>query len=500
MDRGQKGKGVLMDDNGEAIVTKIWNFCNVLRDDGVSYMEYLDQISNLIFLKIDDEQNNRNNKQISDIPKRHNWHSLKQRSGEELKEHYEITLQKLGEKQGLLGLIFRDTKNKCKNPSTLTRLIQLIDNEMWSGMTVDIKGAIYEGLLEKNAQEVKSGAGQYFTPRPLIDCIVNVIQPKPGETVGEPACGTGGFILGIQKYILKNNKTMDRDQYKALSENTFYAWDIVSEVIRLCAMNMFIHGIKMDEKHLFNEDVLDKPPTKHFDIICTNPPFGKKSNNKSIIEGGKTVRQSSVYERDDFWAPTSNKQLNFLQHVRLMLKINGRCAIVLPDNVLFEANNAAKTIRRKLLQECDVHTLLRLPTGIFYAQGVKTNVLFFDKLPPVSDTPSTKKVWVYDLRTGKSFSQKENSMKYSDLEDFIKCYNASNKNKRVPSKRFKAYSYEEIIKDENVSLDLQWLKQTTDTENLPEPIVIARKIRKSLDESCAAIDRVISILKESKKP
>jgi len=262
---------------------------------------------------------------------------------------------------------------------------------------------------------------------------------------------------------------------------------------------MFIHGIKMDEEHLVNEDVLDKRPTKHFDIVCTNPPFGKKSSSKSIIEAGKTVKQSSVYERDDFWAPTSNKQLNFLQHVRLMLKINGRCAIVLPDNVLFEANNAAKTIRRKLLQECNVHTLLRLPTGIFYAQGVKTNVLFFDKLPPIPDMPSTKKVWVYDLRTGKSFSQKENPMKYSDLADFIKCYSASNKNKRIPSKRFKAYSYDEIMKDENVSLDLQWLKQNTDTENLPEPIVIARSIRKNLEESCISIDKVISMLKEPKK-
>ena len=407
--------------DGEAIVAKVWNFCNVLRDDGVQYTQYLEQISNLIFLKIDDEQNKRRNKRSAHIPKEYNWDSLKQRSGNELKDHYEVTLEQLGKKPGLLGLIFKDTKNRCKFPATLTRLIQLIDSETWSGMSVDVKGEIYEGLLEKNAQEAKSGAGQYFTPRALIDCIVEVIQPKPGETVGEPACGTGGFILGIQKHILKNNKTMNRDQHKALSENTFYAWDIVSEVIRLCAMNMFIHGIKMDEKHLINEDVLDKRPTKHFDIVCTNPPFGKKSSNKSIIESGKTVKQSSVYERDDFWAPTSNKQLNFLQHVRLMLKINGRCAIVLPDNVLFEANNAAKTVRRKLLQECNVHTLLRLPTGIFYAQGVKTNVLFFDKLPPVPGTPSTKKVWVYDLRTGKSFSQKENPMKYSDLTDFIKC-------------------------------------------------------------------------------
>ena len=493
----QAGKKTPVDDNGKTIVAKVWNFCNVLRDDGVQYTQYLEQISNLIFLKMDDERCKRG-RQASDIPKEYNWDSLKQRSGNELKDHYDVTLQKLGEKQGLLGLIFKDTKNRCRFPSTLTRLIQLIDSETWSGMTVDVKGEIYEGLLEKNAQESKSGAGQYFTPRPLIDCIVKVIQPKPGETVGEPACGTGGFILGIQKYILKNNKTMNRRQLKMLSENTFYAWDIVSEVIRMCAMNMFIHGIKMDQKHLINTDVLANRPTKYFDIVCTNPPFGKKSTNKSITESGKIIRQSRVYERDDFWVSTSDKQLNFLQHVRLMLKINGRCAIVLPDSVLSDINNAAKTIRRKLLQECDVHTLLRLPTGIFYAPGVKTNVLFFDKLPVSPGVPSTKKIWVYDLRTGKSFSQKENPMTSNELEDFIKCYNAPNKNKRVSSKRFKAYSYEEIMKDDDMSLNLQWLDQTTDAENLPEPLEIAESIRKNLEESCISMDKVISMLKEPK--
>lgn len=489
----------LADDHGKNIVAKVWNFCNVLRDDGVQYMQYLEQISNLIFLKIDDEQSKRS-QHISDIPKKYNWCSLKQRSGNELKEHYDATLLKLGEKPGLLGLIFKETKNRCKFPATLSRLIELIDSETWSGMDVDIKGEIYEGLLEKNAQETKSGAGQYFTPRPLIDCVVKVIQPKPGETVGEPACGTGGFILGIQKYILKNNRTMNRHQNKILSEDTFYAWDIVSEVIRLCAMNMFIHGIRMDQEHLINADVLANRPTKHFDIVCTNPPFGKKSSNKSITESGKIIRRARVYERDDFWASTSDKQLNFLQHVYLMLKVNGRCAIVLPDSVLSDVNKAAKTIRRKLLQECDVHTLLRLPTGIFYAQQIKTNVLFFDKLPVNPGVPSTKKVWVYDLRTGKTFSQKENPMTSSDLEDFIKCYNVSNRNKRVSSKRFKAYSYNEIMKNEHVKLNLQWLDQTNNSGNLPEPLEIAISIRKNLEESCASIDKVISTLKEPKTP
>lgn len=488
-----------MENRGKNIVAKVWNFCNVLRDDGVQYTQYLEQISNLIFLKIDDEQNRRK-QYVSAIPKKYNWHSLKQKSGKELKEHYEDTLQKLGEKSGLLGLIFKDTKNRCKFPATLSRLIQLIDSETWSGMNVDVKGEIYEGLLEKNAQETKSGAGQYFTPRPLIDCVVKVIQPKPGETVGEPACGTGGFILGIQKYILKNNKTMNRHQNKILKEDTFYAWDIVSEVIRLCAMNMFIHGIRMDQEHLINADVLANRPTKHFDIVCTNPPFGKKSSNKSITESGKIIRRTRVYERDDFWVSTSDKQLNFLQHVRLMLNVNGRCAIVLPDSVLSDVNNAARTIRRKLLQECDVHTLLRLPTGIFYAQGVKTNVLFFDKLPVNPGVPLTKKVWVYDLRTGKSFSQKENPMTSDELEDFIKCYNTSNRHKRTPSKRFKAYSYNEIMKDEHVSLNLQWLDQTSGSENLPTPLEIARTIRKNLDESCVSMDKVIFMLKESKTP
>jgi type I restriction enzyme M protein len=349
-------------------------------------------------------------------------------------------------------------------------------------MNIDVKGNIYEGLLEKNAQDIKSGAGQYFTPRPLIRSMVEVMQPEPMMVICDPACGTGGFLLSAHDYISHNYK-LDRDQQRFLKFNTFKGTDIVDSVVRLCAMNLYLHGIGGDESPIDSTDSLAELPSDRYDMVLTNPPFGKKSSITIINSDGKADKDSLVYEREDFWATTSNKQLNFLQHVKSILKINGKAAIVVPDNVLFEGG-AGETVRRKLLHGCDVHTLLRLPTGIFYAQGVKANVLFFDRKPE-GEKPWTQKLWIYDLRTNKHFTLKTNTLKEDDLKDFVKCYNTENRFDRKETERFKLFTYDEIIQRDKVSLDIFWLKDESleDTDNLPEPDILALEITENLESA-----------------
>jgi type I restriction enzyme M protein len=481
-----------------AIVAKLWNYCNVLRDDGVSYGDYVQQLTNLLFLKMADEQTKPPFNKESIIPKGYDWSSLLEKSGDALETHYRHILETLGKESGLLGVIYRKSQNKIQDPAKLERLIKLINEETWVGLDIDVKGEIYEGLLEKNAEDVKGGAGQYFTPRALISAIVDVIQPKPGETIGDPACGTGGFFLMAHDYINQNH-TLDREQKKFLRDKTFKGWDIVPEVIRLCAMNMYLHGIGSNESQVINSDALISDPGDRFDIIMTNPPFGKKSSITVFNGEGRAERESITYERDDFWTTTSNKQLNFLQHVKTLLKVNGRCAIVVPDNVLFEGG-AGETVRKKLLEQFDVHTLLRLPTGIFYAGGVKANVLFFDKKPGRTDgKPWTQTLWIYDFRTNQHFTQKERPMTRADLDDFVRCYNPKNRLDRKETERFKPYSYDELIKRDKVSLDIFWLKDDSleDTENLPPPEQIAGEIKDNLESALDSINELIAGLEKN---
>jgi len=479
-----------MSSEAAPIVAKLWNYCNVLRDDGVSYGDYVQQLTNLLFIKMADEQTKPPFNKPSVIPKDYDWESLLSKSGDDLETHFRHLLEKLGKESGLLGLIFRKSQNKIQDPAKLERLIKLINEETWVGLDIDVKGEIYEGLLQKNAEDVKGGAGQYFTPRALIKAIVQVMKPEPGQTIGDPGCGTGGFFLGAHDYIDKNFN-LDRDQKKFLKEEAFKGWDIVPEVVRLCAMNLYLHGIGSDESHIINSDALAMDPGDRFDIIMTNPPFGKKSSITIFNGEGKAERESISYERDDFWTTTSNKQLNFLQHVKTIMKINGKCAIVVPDNVLFEGG-AGETVRKKLLEQFDVHTLLRLPTGIFYAPGVKANLLFFDK-KPASETPWTEKLWIYDFRTNKHFTPKENQLKFEHLEDFIKCFNPENRQERKESERFKAYSYDELIKRDKVSLDIFWLKDESleDIENLPPPDIIAQEIADNLESALDSVNELI---------
>ena len=465
-----------MPNDSSAIVQKLWNYCNVLRDDGISYGDYVEQLTYLLFLKMADEQTKPPFSKESVVPAGLDWESLVDKDGDPLETHYRHILDELGRRSGTLGVIFRKAQNKIQDPAKLKRIIQLINDETWSGLDADVKGDIYEGLLQKNAEDTKSGAGQYFTPRPLIQAIVEVMRPASMQTICDPACGTGGFFLAAHDYLSARSDQLDREQKQFLRYETFHGTDIVDSVVRLCVMNLHLHGVGGDESPVKTGDSLISDTGERFDMVLTNPPFGKKSSITIVDEKGAAGKNSLTYEREDFWATTSNKQLNFLQHVKTILEINGKAAIVVPDNVLFEGG-AGETVRKKLMHECDLHTLLRLPTGIFYAQGVKANVLFFDR-KPASENPWTEKLWIYDLRTNKRFTLKTKQMRYDALRDFVACYNPDNRHDRQETERFKSFSYDGLMQRDKVSLDIFWLRDESleDTENLPEPDELAGEI------------------------
>ena len=478
--------------HSQQIVQKLWNYCNVLRDDGLSYGDYLEQLTFLLFLKMAHERTQPPWDQESAIPTDLDWPSLLARDGDELETHYRHVLESLGREPGMLGIIFRKAQNKIQDPAKLRRLIvDLIDREQWTALDVDVKGDAYEGLLEKNAQDTKGGAGQYFTPRPLIRAIVDVMRPQPGEQICDPACGTGGFLLAAYDYVANSNPYLDGDQKRHLRLEALHGVEIVDGVTRLCAMNLFLHGVgptdAIGAPPILTDDSLRSDRGDRYELVLTNPPFGRKSSVMVLNEEGDQERQALTVVRDDFWASTSNKQLNFVQHVKTLLKINGRAAVVVPDNVLFEGG-AGETIRRKLLQECDVHTLLRLPTGIFYAQGVKANVLFFDR-KPANPEPWTQQLWIFDLRTNVHITLKNNPLTRSDLDDFVACFNPRNRRERTPTwsetdpnGRWRAFDYDELLRRDKVSLDIFWLRDDSleDAAGLADPDIIATEIVEDL--------------------
>ena len=475
-----------------AIVQKLWSYCNVLLDAGLTYLDYTEQLTYLLFLKMAHERTQEPWNQASPVPAEFSWPTLVAKDGDALEAHYRHTLEALGKRPGMLGVIFRKAQNKVQDPAILRRLVEdLIGKETWSAVDADVKGDAYEGLLERTAQEGARGAGQYFTPRPLIRAIVDVMRPGPRQVIGDPACGTGGFLLAAHDFIVRNHPNLSRDEKRLLRLETLRGVEITESVARLCAMNLMLHGIGPAngdaEPPVKIDDSLRADPGTRFDLVLTNPPFGKKSSIRVINEEGVEEREALTVVRDDFWASTSNKQLNFVQHVRTLLKINGRAAVVVPDNVLFEGG-AGETVRRKLLAECDVHTLLRLPTGVFYAQGVKANVLFFDKKPG-AETPWTKQLWIYDLRTNKHFTLKTNPLARADLDEFVACFKPENQAQRVPTwteanseGRWRAFSYEEVVARDKASLDIFWLKDKDleDLDSLPEPDVLAEEIAEDL--------------------
>ena len=483
------------------LVAKLWNYCNLLRDDGLSYGDYVEQLTYLLFLKMAHERTQAPWNGESRIPAGYDWPSLLEKDGPELEAHYTVLLNELGKQPGLLGLIFRKSQNRIQNPANLKRLIvDLIDGETWLGVDADVKGDAYEGLLEKNAADVKTGAGQYFTPRALIRAMVDCAQPKPGERIADPACGTGGFLLIAHEYI-SVNYDLDRAEKRALREETFAGVEIVDNTARLCAMNLFLHGIGGTTPDAMPpievRDALLAEPSDKVDLVLANPPFGRKSSVTIAGDDGRESREAQTIARQDFWATTANKQLNFVQHIRSMQKIGGRAAMVVPDNVLFEGG-AGETIRRRLVEDCNVHTLLRLPTGIFYAQGVKANVIFFERTA-ASSAPATKEVWVFDFRTNQHFTLKTKQMTRADLQPFVQAYKPGEPlDAREESEQFKRWSYEELAERDGFNLDV-WAdvkdESLSDAESLPSPEVIAEEIVEHLSAALAQFEAVASELR-----
>ncbi|MDK2977407.1 MAG: type restriction enzyme protein [Bacteroidales bacterium] len=480
----------------QQIIQKVWNYCNTLRDDGVSYGDYVTQLTYLLFLKMADEYSKKPYERNIGIPEKYNWESLRTKTGAELEAHYITILNELGKQKGMLGQIFFKARNEISDPSKLHKLVQMIDQETWVMLGSDVKGDIYEGLLQKNAEDTKSGAGQYFTPRPLIRAMVECVRPQPMKTMADPACGTGGFFLAYYDFINQfYKKSLDKEQQEFLRKKTFKGWDIVPNTVRLGLMNLVLHNIgDLDDTNppIVRNDSLISDTGERFYYVLTNPPFGKKSSYTITNDDGTQSKEALTYNRQDFWATTSNKQLNFIQHIRTILKIDGKAAVVVPDNVLFEGG-AGETVRKKLLETTDLHTILRLPTGLFYAQGVKANVLFFDN-KPASKNPWTKDVWIYDLRTNKHFTLKTNQLSYEDLKDFIRCYNPDNRFERKETERFKKFTYEEIIARDKTSLDIFWLKDESlsDLENLPKPNVLAEEIIQNIEAGLNSFKEVLN--------
>lgn len=494
--------------NTASIVSKVWSFCNLLRDDGVSYGDYLEQLTYLLFLKMADEYSKPPYNRNVGIPPSFTWQTLKSKRGAELESHYIAILHGLSAQKGTLGQIFTKSQNKIQDPAKLFRLIDMINSTEWVTLGTDVKGDIYEGLLEKNAEDTKSGAGQYFTPRALIQTMVACVKPEPGKTIADPACGTGGFFLAAYDYIAnETHYQLDKKQKAFLKYETFFGNEIVANTRRLCLMNMFLHNIgEIDGNALISStDALVADNGQRFDYVLANPPFGKKSSMSFTNEEGEQEKEYLTYNRQDFWATTSNKQLNFLQHIRTMLKTTGRGAVVVPDNVLFEGG-AGETVRRELMRNTDLHTILRLPTGIFYAQGVKANVLFFDNREASPD-PWTQEVWYYDYRTNVHHTLKKQTMRAEYLKNFVTCYNSQNRYERRetwdanhnPEGRWRKYTYDELINRDKASLDIFWLKDKslTDLDNLPEPDVLAAEIIENVEAGLSSFREILSALGKS---
>ncbi|MBQ4503833.1 MAG: N-6 DNA methylase, partial [Alistipes sp.] len=395
--------------NTQSLTKKVWNLATTLAGQGIGFTDYITQLTYLLFLKMDDE-NVQTFGEDSAIPEGYRWADLIDLDGLDLVKQYEATLEELSGQDNLIGTIYTKAQNKIDKPVYLKKVITLINEESWLVMDGDVKGAIYESILEKNGQDKKSGAGQYFTPRSLIQAMVDVACPQIGETVCDPACGTGGFLLAAYDYM--KPQSSDKAKQDFLRDNAIIGYDNTALVVTLASMNLYLHGIGTNRSPIICEDSLEKAPSTLVDVILANPPFGTRPAGSVEID------------RQDFYVETKNNQLNFLQHMMVMLKNGGRAAVVLPDNVLFEGG-AGETIRKELLKNFNLHTILRLPTGIFYAQGVKANVLFFTKGTP------TKDIWFFDYRTGVKHTLATNPMLRHHLDEFVECYKADNINART---------------------------------------------------------------------
>ncbi|MGL4943781.1 MAG: N-6 DNA methylase [Thermoguttaceae bacterium] len=487
-----------------SITSKVWSMCGVLYDDGVPYGDYLEQLTYLIFLKMADEYAKPPYRKSLGIPAGYTWSDMNALTGTDLESQYKKTLEKLGTLGGILGEIFGGAQNKISEAAKLARIVKMVDTESWASMSADVKGEIYEGLLQKNAEDIKSGAGQFFTPRPLIQAMVECLRPEPLQTIVDPACGSGGFFLAAQKYIAENY-ALDRAQKEFLKNKTFRGWEIVRATYRLSLMNLFLHNIGdiYGAVPITRNDALLSDPGERFDYVLTNPPFGKKSSMTFTNEQGEQETEDLVYSRQDFWATGSNKQLNFVQHINTLLKVTGKAAVVVPDNILFEAG-AGEVVRKKLLETTNLHTVLRLPTGIFYKPGVKANVIFFDKRP-ASPKRQTKEVWFYDFRTNVHFTLKKNPLTFADLAEFIQCYKPEKRHLRKetwseknPDGRFRCFTSEEVLARDKTSLDIFWIKDQSlaDLDTLPDPDILASEIIDNLQSAMDGFKELLDGLGE----
>ena len=475
-----------------AIVRRLWQYCNVLRDDGLSYPDYVEQLTYLLFLKMSEEQDG-----DGPVPRPYSWSSLVNLGAVEMHKQYTRILAELGRRPGMLGLIFRNARNKIRDPGKLRLLIAgLIGRTEWTGLSTDVKGAAYEGLLEKNARDTKSGAGQYFTPRALIEAVVACISPKLGEVICDPACGTGGFLLAAHDYLARTNSGVTPADRLQLTRQSLKGFELVEEVARLATMNLLLHGISGStdsELPIVCMDSLNDAPRETFDIVMTNPPFGVKGSvTYSTRKSKRQQDEGLTIVRSDFWARTANKQLNFVQHVANLLKPGGRAAIIVPDNVLFEGG-AATSIRRRLLGAYELHTLLRLPAGLFYAQGVKANVLFFDRPRSGVVTTTDYALWVYDLRSRNRFSLKTKPLRFDDLREFVDLYRRRedrpdrlHDGRDDSNPRWRRFEVAGVLAGQDARLDLQWRGEeagdSTPGSRLDEiSTLIAADLRRALE-------------------
>lgn len=489
----------------QSLSKKIWKMADVLSGAGIAFTDYLSQLTYLLFLKMDDEEC-KTFLSESRLPEGYRWDDLKKNKGPDLKLNYEHILDHLANEEGVVASIFSGATNKITQPAYLEKLIDMIDKVHWFSESEDVKGALYEGLLQKNGQDKKSGAGQYFTPRPLIDAIVEVTNPRIGETVRDPACGTGGFLLGAFNHM--KNQSQDEEKLRFLRNGELQGVDNTDLVVTLGAMNMFLHGVGLEKPVIIHGDSLANSPTEKCDIVLANPPFGARASGSIPIV------------RDDFIISTSNNQLNFLQHIMAMLRPGGRAAVILPDNVLFERGGTE--IRKRCLKDFDLHTILRLPSGIFYAPGVQANVLFFTKgVKTVSATPvkkttsdkeieqekedpkdyTTKEIWYYDYRSGIKHQLKQNPLQRSDLDDFVNVFCSGDLSERTetynaesnPRGRWRKFGISEILGRSGFNLDVVWIQEEKDEIEL----LSSEELLQKMDEEIKALNAAFSSLKEA---
>ena len=484
---------------------RAWSYAGVLQDAGLSCFEYVEQLTLLLFLKMADQLTEEPYNRAPIVPPELGWKVLLPLDGAALEDQYRASLEKLGVKPGMLGVIFKGARCEIHNPALLKQLIvNLLDKVDWLSLPVDVKGTIYEELLSRSAQESSRGAGQYFTTRPVIAAICEAMQPTPADTICDPAAGTGGFLCTAYQYVLdRHERDLDADEKKALRESLVEGMELSTKVGRMCAMNLYLHGTGSESAVVIHtgHDSLAAPWKREYSMVLTNPPFGKKQSLLFVNEEGDTEKEDQIVVREDFWTSTSNKQLNFVQHIYSLLKIDGRAAMVVPDNVLFEGG-AGEKVRRNLLQKCRVHTLLRLPTGIWYSPGVKANVIFFDKKEGRAEA-WTDRLWVYDLRTNQHFTLKQKPIRRSDFDEFIACYKPGRMHERTetwseanPEGRWRCFDYDELLKRDKLSLDLFWIKDKslTDTNALPAPDVIAAEIADDLEAALEQFTKIAALL------